>query len=130
MKNKKQHGSSSPSQNSPRHTTSDADTYALHESTPNRHHAIRKYLSDDTARHTLPRKMKISASKSDGGSARSSRPSSANSNISIDDHTLAEEHNNMIYDVKALSKCLIDLQNMVMLILAISKRFSFLMKMS
>jgi len=114
MKHKKHHGSSSPSQNSPRYTTSDVDAHALHESSPNRHHAIRKYLSDDTARHTLPRKMKISASKSDGGSARSSRPSSANSNASVDDHTLAEEHNNMIYDVKALSECLIDLQNMLL----------------
>ena len=92
-------------------TASDVDIQ--NELSPHRHRAISRYLSDDTVRHTLPRKVKVSASKSEGSSVRSSRPSSAGSNVSVDDHALAEEHNNMIYDVKLLSECLLDLQNMV-----------------
>ena len=113
MKSKKHDGDITPSKKSSKQISSDVEANIQNESTPHRSHAISKYLSDDTVRHTLPRKIKVGASKSDGGSTRSSRPSSANSNLSVDDHVLAEEHNNMISDVKALSDCLLDLQAMV-----------------
>lgn len=94
-----------------RQTASDVDVHAHDESSP--HRTIRKYLSDDAVRETLPRKMKVNSSKSDSTPSKASRPSSANSNASIDDRTLAEEHNNMIFDVKAMTDYLLDLQNLV-----------------
>ena len=57
--------------------------------------------------------MKVGSSKSEGNSRRSSRPSSANSSTSIDDHVLAEEHDHMVVDVQALKEYLLDLQCIV-----------------
>ena len=111
MKPRKHFGDITSTPKLSKHAASDVDIQ--NGRSPRRQHAIGRYLSDDTAHHTLPRKVKAGASKSDAGSARSSRPGSAGSNVSVDDHALAEEHNNMIYDVKALSECLLDLQNMV-----------------
>ena len=112
-KPKKYYGDITPTRKLSRQTASDVDVHIQNESSPFKHQAVRKYLSDDAGWQTLPRKMKINATKSDGGPIKTSRPSSANSNTSADDHTLAEEHNKMIFEAKALTECLLDLQKMV-----------------
>lgn len=113
-KPKKVYGDITPTRKLSRQTTSDVDAHTRTEASPHLHQAIRKYLSDDAARQaTLPRKVKVTATRSEGRRERTSRPSSANSTTSADDHFLAEEHDNMIFEVKTLTQSLLDLQNLV-----------------
>ncbi|XP_065056021.1 dixin-like isoform X1 [Rhopilema esculentum] len=108
---KKRYNDLTPVRKSLGQCVSDTDHLSSLETSMRQHHqAITKYLSDDQSYRTLPRKMKVGSSKSEGNSRRSSRPSSANSSTSIDDHVLAEEHDHMVVDVQALKEYLLDLQ--------------------
>ncbi len=115
-KPKKKYGDLTPTERS-RRTSMDVDRTQMdhrsHEKRRSENPAYRQF-SEDLHRNRVSRKLLL-ASKSEGGNAsrKSSRPSSANSSTSIDDHILAEEHDNMVMEVKILKDCLLGLQQLV-----------------
>lgn len=74
---------------------------------------LRRVISDDSAMQPLPHKIKNATSRSAGNSRKSSRPSSAGSNTSCDDHMLAAEHDHLLTDAISLKEQLLKLQQTV-----------------
>ncbi len=71
-------------------------------------------FDERTFRNRVSRRL-LTGTKSEGGfsSRKSSRPSSAGSATSVDDRMLADEHDDMVMEVKQLKDYLLDLQQLV-----------------
>ena len=94
-------------------TSSDTDNRSFLTPPSGHQPILRRVISDDSSIQPLPRKMKNVTSRSAGNSRKSSRPSSAGSNTSCDDHMLAVEHDHLVTDAISLKEQLLELQQTV-----------------